>query len=285
MSTDMRSDAATLERLVRRFAVEHNGPDYAAALDALMTPDAVIHEYLPGLPPSLDRAGYAGFIARFRTALPDVANTAEEVVVSGGRAAVRWTSRATHTGAPLLGRPAAGRHVEAHGLYLFRFVGDRIAEVWNHWDNLNVLEQLGAPGEAEKEAVRRLFAANDEQRFDVLPELVADDVVLHTPVPVTASGRAALVELLDRFRQAFPTQRTEIHRLWVDGDVVVVLHTHHAVHGGPFMGLAATGKTVAVDGLEAFRFADGKVAEFWHHDDLLGLMAQLGLLGQPANGA
>ena len=283
MATDPRPSTTTLAHLARRFVLEHNQPDYLASHDELLTPDAVVHEYLPGLPDSLDRAGYAGFIAMFRAALPDIANTIEEVIVADDQAVVRWAGGGTHTGAPLLGRSASGRPLRARGVYILRFAGERIAEVWNHWDNLNVLDQLGAPGEVEKGIVRRLYhEASDAQRYDLLPELVAEDLILHTAVPVPAAGREGLLQLLQGFRAAFPTQRTEIHRLMAEGDLVVALHTHYATHGGPFLGLPPTGKEVAVAGLEAFRFADGKIAEFWHQDDLFSLLGQLGLLPRPA---
>jgi predicted ester cyclase len=282
MSTDTRPAVDTLAHLAGRFVREHNQPEYLASHEALLAPDAVVHEYLPGLPDSLDRAGYAGFIAMFRSALPDVANTVEDVVVANDRAVVRWIGGGTHTGAPLLGRPATGRRVQAHGVYVLRFAGARIAEVWNHWDNLNVLGQLGAPGEAEKEVVRRFFAANDQQRLDLMPTLVAEDLVMHSSVPVPAAGREGLLQLLHGLRAAFPTQRTEIHRLIAEGDVVVALHTHHVTHGGPFMGRQPTGMEVAVAGLEAFRFADGKIAEFWHQDDLFSLVGALDRRAGPA---
>ena len=62
--------------------------------------------------------------------------------------AVRWVGGGTHTGEPLVGIPAAGRAVRAHGVYILRFASDgTIAEVWNHWDNLNVVQQLGGLGD------------------------------------------------------------------------------------------------------------------------------------------
>lgn len=283
MAIDTRSATATLAQRARRFVLEHNQPAYLASHEALLAPAAVVHEYLPGLPDCLDRAGYAGFIAMFRAALPDIANTVEELIVADDMAVVRWAGGGTHTGAPLLGRPATGRPLRAQGVYILRFAGERIAEVWNHWDNLNVLAQLAAPGEAEKAAVRRLYQeANDAERYDLLPELVADDLIMHTPVPVSAAGREGLLQLLQGFRAAFPLQRTEIHQLLVEGDLVVARHTHHATHGGPFMGLPPTGKEVAVSGLEAFRFAEGKIVEFWHQDDLFSLLHQLGFFAAPS---
>jgi len=156
MATETRPTAATLDRLARRFVLEHNQPDYLASHEALLSTDAIVHEYLPGLPPSLDRAGYAGYIAAFRTALPDVGNAIEDVIVAGDRAVVRWTGGGTHTGAPLMGRPATGRRLRARGVYVLRFEGERIAEIWNHWDNLNVLEQLGAPGDLYESGLEQL---------------------------------------------------------------------------------------------------------------------------------
>ena len=82
-------------------------------------------------------------IAMFRASLPDVQNTILEVIDAGDRVVIRWAGGGTHTGEPLVGIPAAGKPVQAHGVYILRFAGGRIAEVWNHWDNLNVVQQLG----------------------------------------------------------------------------------------------------------------------------------------------
>jgi predicted ester cyclase len=62
---------------------------------------------------------------------------------------------------------------------------------------------------------------------------------------------------------------------------VVARHTHHGVHGGEFMGIPPSGKSISIVGIEEFRIADGKVVAFWHQDDLLGLLMQLGALPAP----
>jgi steroid delta-isomerase-like uncharacterized protein len=139
------TDTATA--LARRFLFEHNQEGYLASFDDLLASDVVVHEYLPGLPEAMDRAGYEGFIGMFRASLPDIGNTLEDLFVAGDRVAIRWTGSGTHTGAPLLGIPASGKRVKAHGIYILRLEGDRIAEVWNSWDGVNLLAQLGAlPG-------------------------------------------------------------------------------------------------------------------------------------------
>jgi len=126
----------------KRFLLTHNQANYREAFDEYFTPDVVIHEYLPGLPDAMDRAFYEQFIAGFRAALPDIHNTVEDVFAGGDRATLRWKGYGTHIGADLMQIPAAGKAVEAHGIYILRFQNGKIAEVWNHWDNLNVMTQL-----------------------------------------------------------------------------------------------------------------------------------------------
>jgi predicted ester cyclase len=72
-----------------------------------------------------------------------------------------------------------------------------------------------------------------------------------------------------------------VHDVIADGDRVAVRHTHRATHGGEFMDLPPTGKQVVVEGIEIFRLRDGRIAEFWHQDDLLSLLQQLGAIPAP----
>jgi predicted ester cyclase len=131
----------------------------------------------------------------------------------------------------------------------------------------------------QKRAVERIFReVNDGQRYELLDQLVAEEMIIHSPVPVPAQGREGFRQLLTFFRASFPVQRTAIHALVAEGDLVAVHHTHHVTHGGVFLGLPPTGKEIAVDGLELFRFAGGQIVEFWHNDDMLGLFQQLGLV-------
>lgn len=50
-----------------------------------------------------------------------------------------------------LGVPAPGRRVEVTGMSLGRFVGGKLVEGWNNWDQLSLMQQIGAapaPGAA-----------------------------------------------------------------------------------------------------------------------------------------
>lgn len=134
-----------------------------------------------------------------------------------------------------------------------------------------------------KAVVRRVFEEMvDQGRLELADELIADDVEIHSPVPGAEGGREGFRRFIGGFLAGFPEQRTELHELISEGDRVAVRHTHHAVNTGEFLGMPPTGREVVVSGIEIFRLRDGQVAEFWHQDDLLGLLQQLGAIpGQP----
>ena len=132
-----------LGALAARFVLEHNQADYCATFDELLAPGCVVHEFLPGVPPSMDRAAYEQFIATFRAALPDIHDTVEAVAGENDIVTARWSGHGTHTGTPLMGVPPTGKPVTANGVYVFRFSEGKIVEAWDYWDNLNVFQQLG----------------------------------------------------------------------------------------------------------------------------------------------
>ena len=50
-----------------------------------------------------------------------------------------------------------------------------------------------------------------------------------------------------------------------------------AIHSGPFMGLAATGKRVKINYIDFWKVKDGKIADNWVNVDFAQVMAQLGV--------
>jgi steroid delta-isomerase-like uncharacterized protein len=133
---------ADLKTQATRYLREHNQAAFRTSLDELCTPGCVFHEYLPGMPDTMDRANYEGFVTAMRASLPDISARPEDVIVNGNRVAVRWSGSGTHTGDPLMGVPARGKRVTAHGVYILRFEDERVAEVWNNWDAASVMAQL-----------------------------------------------------------------------------------------------------------------------------------------------
>ncbi len=83
------------------------------------------------------------FVSMFKTAFPDMSATVEDVIAEGDKVVTRVTLRGTHRGEVEEFGPPTGRQVEAQGLTLHRIEGGKIAEEWNSYDNLSLLQQLG----------------------------------------------------------------------------------------------------------------------------------------------
>jgi len=137
--------------------------------------------------------------------------------------------------------------------------------------------------EQNKQIVRRVFEeVQDTGDLSRIDELFAPDVTVHDTFMGVVQGIEAYRNLTAFFQSSFPGHKTSLDIFVAEGDYVAVYHTHHAKNDGEFMGSAPTGVTVHVPGLELFRLANGKIVEFWRHDDDLGLMRQLGMIPNPA---
>jgi predicted ester cyclase len=65
------------------------------------------------------------------------------------------------------------------------------------------------------------------------------------------------------------------------GDRVAVRYLMKVTHTGDGLGVPATGKKAETTGLEILRFENGKIAEAWSEEDVLGLLTQLGFELKP----
>jgi steroid delta-isomerase-like uncharacterized protein len=138
-----------------------------------------------------------------------------------------------------------------------------------------ILDPFGRAQRGGMRRVQRFFEnAGSGTRDD---ELIAEDFIYHGPPMLgEVRGREGFKQLLGGFRAAFPNFETEVKMLIAEGDVVAAWHTHRGQHEGEFAGVPPTGKMVEVNGLELLRVRNGQIAEFWHMDDFLGLMQQIG---------
>ena len=140
-------DEATLAKMaVSRFyqAVGecfHSGE--AAVLDDTLAPD--FRHHLPGMPP--DREGLKQALLMFRAAFPDYEMTVDEIFAHGDLVADRVTWQATHRGV-LMGIPPTGTRVTVTETHLARVADGRVVERWGNWDQMGLLQQLGAIPEA-----------------------------------------------------------------------------------------------------------------------------------------
>jgi steroid delta-isomerase-like uncharacterized protein len=92
-------------------------------------------EALPG------PAGQAKIAADFRAAFPDLRMEVDLILAEGDLVAARWTTEGTNTGR-WGNHPPTGRWARFSGVNIFRFRDGKVAELWNHRDDLGLAQQL-----------------------------------------------------------------------------------------------------------------------------------------------
>lgn len=110
--------------------------------------DVFAEDYVrPDLRPTAATSGPEGqakIAADFRRAFPDLRSRLDLILAEGDLVAARWTTTGTHTGA-WAGVEPTGKAVEFAGVNIFRIRDGKIVEIWNHRDDLGLMQQLGAP--------------------------------------------------------------------------------------------------------------------------------------------
>jgi steroid delta-isomerase-like uncharacterized protein len=144
----MESDAVSTtveanKALVRRFYEEvwnSGNVDFAYQVFA---DDYIRHDLRPaqGVPGA---EGQKQIAATFRSAFPDLRFAVDLVLGEGDYVAARWTAVGTHSGS-WGGQEPTGRSMRFSGVNLFRFRDGKVVEIWNHRDDLGLMQQLGVP--------------------------------------------------------------------------------------------------------------------------------------------
>ena len=134
--------------------------------------------------------------------------------------------------------------------------------------------------EAHNKEVTRRFSAEvwGEGNADLADELIAADVIEHTPFPAQTPGLAGHKQVLTLFRSAFPDLTVVVEDVAADGDLTSLRWNGTGTHKGALMGIPPTGKTVHITGMDMLRFEDGKIKERWAEVNAFSLMQQLGVI-------
>ena len=99
--------------------------------------------HLSGVAEPLDNSGWDGFMQAFTTGFPDARISIQSCISEGDHVVSRWTLTGTHLGT-FQGVPPTGRAVRLHGIEFNRVANGRIVEHWGMFDNLALLQQIGA---------------------------------------------------------------------------------------------------------------------------------------------
>ncbi len=128
------------------------------------------------------------------------------------------------------------------------------------------------------------FSAGDWNGYgDVLgPNGVYEEVASQR----RATGSEENVALAKGWKTAFPDAKGTIDNAFASGDTVAMEITWRGTQTGPLEGpmgtIPATGKPVTVKAVQIVKVEGGKAKEVRHYFDLMGMMAQLGVVPAPA---
>ena len=128
--------------LVRRFYDQVWSRGNVDVASDVFAEDFVRHDLRPGTA-APGPAGQAQIATDFRAAFPDLRMEVDLIFGEGDLVAARWTSEGTNSGT-WAGRPPTGRRARFSGVNIFRFRGGKVVELWNHRDDLGLIQQIGA---------------------------------------------------------------------------------------------------------------------------------------------
>ncbi len=146
-NTQSAEQNKALVRQVLKLIDERN-LDEAFELYAL---DYIYHG--PGGQELRGRDGIRGLWEVFLVGLPDLHSTIEDMVSEGDRLVLRWRIEGTHTG-EFLGVAPTNAEINLGITEIFRIANGQLAEAWDQYDRLDLMQQIGAiplPEEAPAE--------------------------------------------------------------------------------------------------------------------------------------
>lgn len=114
---------------------------------------------------------------------------------------------------------------------------------------------------------------------DLANELIDPGATFYVPgrsEPV--KGPAGYLEIVAMMRAGFPDIQWTLEELISEENNIAARFTMRGTHEGRFLGVPATGNTIAVQALNIYRLSGGKIVEEYGQPDLLGLMGQIGAL-------
>ena len=134
--------SAANKALAKRLVEEAFNGGRLEVVDELIARDFVGHD--PVLPEEMrGPQALKDVIGGYRAAFPDIRITIEDQIADADRVVTRWRATGTHHG-ELFGIAPTGKQATVEGITIDRIVDGRIAESWDNWDTLGLMQQLGA---------------------------------------------------------------------------------------------------------------------------------------------
>jgi predicted ester cyclase len=106
--------------------------------------------------------------------------------------------------------------------------------------------------------------------------IFASSFLLYDPLSPSPVGRDVFVGMLTELFSSFPDAHYTAEEEFAESSKLAIRWTMRATHQGPFLGIAPTGKTVSMSGVDMLYLAAGMIEALRVEADLLGLAHQLG---------
>lgn len=137
-----------------------------------------------------------------------------------------------------------------------------------------------------EELLGRFYDDFDNNRIDEAVAAFAVDLEIVDPGIGTVHGRERFREYLHRFKRAMPDAKAIVEHQSEAANTVVVEGRFVATFTGPLAtdegDVAATGATVDLRFADVSRVRDGVIVSYHTYYDQLGLLTQMGLMGDGA---
>ncbi len=294
---------ATLKSLVA--AMNAHDPK---AVGAVFTSDATLKSA-----PDPDVVGrdaiVAGFTWVFGT-VPDWQLGISRILLKGNVAVITWAFAGTDSGTGFGGKPTK-RALGHEGSSVLWFSDDGLVKEQHDYDDggvrkaqldpkakagsfrpvptvsnaMAVTASTGGPDEdALLAAGNKIYAAMDTLKLDTIMSVVADDVVFTDyTMPAPIKGSKDLKKLFGEYIKAIPDMhQMPLSNQWAIGKYVVSEGLIQGTNKGPFMGMPATKKPLAVHFLDIIQLDGGKEKVCETYMNSVELLTQLGLV-KPAD--
>jgi steroid delta-isomerase-like uncharacterized protein len=108
------------------------------AIAEMLASDATVYD---GDQISKGPEGFHAFFDRMSATFSDMHITPTEVIAEGDMVCVRWRCKMHHIGDGL-GMPATNKRLSITGITIMRIANGKIADGWQNWDMLGLLQQI-----------------------------------------------------------------------------------------------------------------------------------------------
>ena len=150
--------------------------------------------------------------------------------------------------------------------------------------NVSHLEKEDRIIQQQRKALVQLYTDEimSQGRLEIADQILADDVQFFGPgAGAPVRGRAPFKEFIRLLRTAFPDLRCEVHAVVEEQDHVACWVTVHGTHQDSWRGFQATGRPLALQAANFFRFSGDRVVEVRAFFNVADYDTQLGKGANP----